>query len=299
MKPSERIDSEVKSARAAIESLALLCNKLADAVTDGKIMAMPEVPSPASVCWTDTYRFRAPSVALAALEAMKAKADPVRAACDEAASNNSRLAEALKTRLIACGLATQERETSRVRGKVKTEWVAAGWVQSLSRQVPTCSPMQGFDTAYERAKKDIAGWEQKEAQKSAEAERARELAKAADKHAQAVGVLAAKYGLTLPADDDDVLQAILAKNKYLRLAHYMQANRGDWTEGYDLARTGLDGFVVETDTDRAIAADVRSNCEREDVDGRYFRDSEWSYDRLFGMVAEELMADYLAITGNS
>jgi hypothetical protein len=88
-----------------------------------------------------------------------------------------------------------------------------------------------------------------------------------------------------------LLEAILRKNKYLYLAHYLSLNRGDWNDGYSYADTGLNGFTVETDEDKEIYADVCSYFE-DFSDGRVFRDSVWNYTRLFSMVSTDLMDDY-------
>jgi hypothetical protein len=76
----------------------------------------------------------------------------------------------------------------------------------------------------------------------------------------------------------------------------MCLNRGDWNDGYSYAKTGLEGFSIETSQDQEIYNCVSDICDDyEDVDGRYFRDCTWSYDVLFGMVAEqqpELYKDY-------
>ena len=54
---------------------------------------------------------------------------------------------------------------------------------------------------------------------------------------------------------EDILDVILEKDKYLRLAHYLLKNREDWNDGYSYAESGLNGFDVETETDKLIEDD--------------------------------------------
>lgn len=105
-----------------------------------------------------------------------------------------------------------------------------------------------------------------------------------------------KYELDITSDWEDLQRAIINKNKYLYLAHYLMRNRGDWSDGYSYAETGLDGFVIETEQDQEISDcinDIITTCD--DVDGRYFRDCKWSYDVLYGIVNKQnptLYEDY-------
>lgn len=95
------------------------------------------------------------------------------------------------------------------------------------------------------------------------------------------------------------LEFILSKNKYLHLAHYLQKNRGDWSDGYSYAETGLENFSIESDTDQKIYDEIKELIDDWDFDGRCFRDCNWNYSVLFGMVDDkDLMTDYEFITSN-
>lgn len=94
-------------------------------------------------------------------------------------------------------------------------------------------------------------------------------------------------GLPVGAEWYEVMSALIAKNKYLRLAYWMERNRGDWSDGFDYARTGLNGFTVENETDARIAACIQGHIDDWDGDGRVFRDCEWNYGRLFEMAKEQ------------
>jgi hypothetical protein len=106
-----------------------------------------------------------------------------------------------------------------------------------------------------------------------------------------------KYGCDPLSDVEDILTEILGKCKYLKLAHYLQENRNDWSEGYGIAECGLGGFTVETEEDQEIEDCLRKIIERDDgeVDGRYFRDCEYGYDFLFEKVDSVLYNDYLIV----
>jgi len=112
--------------------------------------------------------------------------------------------------------------------------------------------------------------------------------------------LRVKYGADPEDSAKDVLyDHVLPKNKYLRLYHYLLANRGDWSEGYDYAEQGIDGFSIETEEDQRIYDAIRDVIDNSDgfVDGRVFRDMELGYGHIFGLVKDEtLMADYNTLT---
>jgi flagellin-like hook-associated protein FlgL len=95
---------------------------------------------------------------------------------------------------------------------------------------------------------------------------------------------------------DDILDIILNKNKYLRLAHFLLMNRNDWNDGYHYAECGLDGFDVVDNVDRDIHADISRHIINWDGDGRCFRDTTYSYNVLFGMVNDgDLLKDYNSV----
>lgn len=133
-----------------------------------------------------------------------------------------------------------------------------------------------------------------------EAQRKLEQEEAKRKAEQDLMLLRAKYTPDNSGSDKyEVLHAILSKNKYLYLAHYLHMNRNDWNDGYDYAERGLDGFTVETPEDEKIYTEIRSLIDDSDyVDGRIFRDCNYSYDYLYGLVEDEqLLKDHQKIVG--
>lgn len=113
-----------------------------------------------------------------------------------------------------------------------------------------------------------------------------------------VALLRAKY---TPDDASSsswaIREAILSKDKYLHLAYWSERNRGDWSDGYDYAETGLTGFNVE---DGNVVDQEIKECIQEciysagdGVDGRIFRDCEYNYGVLYGMVKDKTLLDDL------
>lgn len=106
--------------------------------------------------------------------------------------------------------------------------------------------------------------------------------------------LSAKYKLNQDFDLEDILDHILALNKYLELAHYLQKNRGDWSEGCHYAKCGIKDFVVECEMDEQIVNDITRYFD-DFEDGRVFRDCKWNYNVLFQIAKEQnedLWSDY-------
>ena len=115
-----------------------------------------------------------------------------------------------------------------------------------------------------------------------------------------LGILLAKYDLSLDCDWNDVLDTVLEKNKYLRLAHYLEKNRDDWSNGCDYAETGLNGFEVENELDQKIYDDIIHYINNWDeyMDGRVFRDCKYNYGVLYGIAEEQnkdLVNDYYEV----
>jgi hypothetical protein len=96
---------------------------------------------------------------------------------------------------------------------------------------------------------------------------------------QKMGII--KESITLAID------TVLKKNKYLRLAYYLEKNRNDWNDGYDFAETGLDGFTIENGTDQEIYDEIQGLIDNWNNDGRVFRDCTWNYSVLYQLVGPQ------------
>lgn len=166
----------------------------------------------------------------------------------------------------------------------------AGYLEDLANAAPVIVPMYKeihYWSAYEaHAKKLIQDIEKKQIQQEREEyerTKKKDLAK-----------LAVKYDVDDIEDICSIKESILNKNKYLRLAHYLECNRTDWSDGYSYAESGIDGFIVETEDDAKIKNCIMTILINDDYpDGRSFRDCEWNYNVLYGMVNDdELLKDY-------
>lgn len=188
-------------------------------------------------------------------------------------------------------------ETTRSKTK---KWIGkrAGFIEDVKRVAPTWNEYSNhedkvrqlkvlLETEYGKAKDVIVKVEREEANKKKAAEDVHKLA-----------LLRAKYTPDNAMSGKwDILYAILAKDKYLNLAHYLEANRNDWNDGYDSAERGLQGFTIDNNEDQEIYDCIYKITQCEDVDGRYFRDCEYNYGVLFGKVDGALYKDYEIVKG--
>jgi hypothetical protein len=186
----------------------------------------------------------------------------------------------------------QQRDTKSRAMHPKYVSLPAGWIGDLSRNIPTTQytahkleaqqTRSHIEDTYRTAYRTIYDQEQKATKEKAKVENETKVA-----------FYKVKYGCDPLADIGDVLYSILGKCKYLRLAHYLEKNRGDWSDGYDYAEQGLNGFFAETEEDKEIEACISDIINDDsDIDGRYFRDCEYNYGELFAKADADLFADY-------
>ena len=192
---------------------------------------------------------------------------------------------------------TKEYKTNRSTKLTETRHYA-GYKGDLDRLMPaekkpldTVNMLSGVKRTYEeklRAARDIAN--------KAEAEKV----KVTQMHELAL--LRAKYTPDNPISDVHTIRdVILSKDKYLMLGYWLMRNREDWSDGYDNAEVGLSQFSIDSVEDAEIHASltdiIRSSYEEGGIDGRVFRDCEYSYGYLFGKVSDQsLFKDYEKIT---
>ena len=206
---------------------------------------------------------------------------------------NSVTRDAVILMLKNLGVPTSKYEYPSSRSK-KRDWIPCVWSSEIFHAFKTYSSslesskiklIETFDKIYKLNEDKKKAEEKKKQDEISRKESERELA-----------FLLSKYNLSITDDWNDLQRAIISKNKYLYLAHYLRLNRGDWNDGYSYAETGLSRFDVETPTDKEIYYEISNIVETyEDIDGRYFRDCEWNYDALFSLAKEqdnELFDDY-------
>jgi hypothetical protein len=170
----------------------------------------------------------------------------------------------------------------------------------IRKQIPTSYSEDVLD----ERKKDLLNqinryWEQ-EISKIREERLKKEQEQKEKEKNRKLALLLAKYDLSLDCDWRDVLEVILDKNKYLRLAHYLEKNRGDWSNGCNYAEEGLNSFTIENELDQKIYDCIHFYIENwfEYMDGRVFRDCEYNYSVLYGIAEEQdanLVSDYYEV----
>jgi hypothetical protein len=242
-------------------------------------------------------KFSSPQRAREAAKGVYDKSLVVKERNDEIAKANTALLSKLAQLLTNAGLPKTYSKTEYHGRRSKAVTVDHDWYEALRICVPTFHGWSDLERRYKDFLRQCDDWEREiaDAERKKQQEVAAQEAKA--KHDRVLGTLMVKYQMPLQADASELVDTILGKNKYLRLAHYLHLNRGDWSDGPDYAETGLNGFVEETETDKKISECLWPLITDWDGDGRVFRDCEWSYDRLFGLVSDlnpELLADYEA-----
>lgn len=252
---------------------------------------------------TSRYSYHKPSkkhvaeIAMQALEAARAKDVEAHERNIPALAHNQALRESIVATMKAAGIpdSWSERDTSSRARFPKNKTVSAGYLADLNKHVVVADGFAHATMTYESLKTryqtyaDEAGKEAErlEQERAAEADRQKEERR----KNLALASIILRYGLGEDADWPDVLDALRAKNQRLDLAVAMQQTRGDWSDGPYRVRDALNGFQIETTEDKDIANDVLS-CLEEFCDGRVFRDTTWSYDRLFASVEDQqLVAD--------
>lgn len=170
--------------------------------------------------------------------------------------------------------------------------VAAGYKADLTRIVVDDNYESALD-AVSRKRKQLQEWvdvaKKEERAKQVEAEKKEQEIK----KLRSFGIVASRYGLTENNTEYDLLESILAKDKYLRLGHYLLKNRNDSTDGPSYAERGLREFTADSELDKMIATDIQDAIDNWDGDGRCFRDIVCNYSYCFNLVHnEQLRNDY-------
>jgi len=234
-----------------------------------------------------------PTEALEALELTYIKAQEIDNKNIEISQHNNLLREKLIMLCESTGLKKTKRQLKK-RSYTKYEDVDEAWYAGL-RHAGISNGNTGHRDSkvfYTNEKAKIEKWKQEiEAERLAKEKE--EAAKKAEREKNLnLGYLITKYKLDKDCEEYEILDTILDKCKYLKLAHYLQKNRNDWNDGPDYAQLGLAGFTASSSTDEAIYREIYRLINDWDGDGRCFKDYEWNYSKLFAMVDEDLFSDY-------
>ena len=174
----------------------------------------------------------------------------------------------------------------------KSKTISAGYLDDLNRYIPTydsASIYLGYCTSIAA---DVTKYAEEAIKSIKELEQIKLVEEQEKKKNFLVTKMIIKYELPDTSSSSDVFWHIVNKDMYLRLAHYMSLNRGDWSDGCSYAETGLAGFSTNTPQDEEIFNEISDLCEDWEGDGRVFRDCEWNYSRIFELADKDLYKDY-------
>lgn len=234
-----------------------------------------------------------------ALAKYKAACDVVAEQNKEISQHNAKVIEKVEIFMGNIGVpskyTTSEYKSSRSSKKTTTTHSAGylGDLQRLIGSVPCPTDMRNYITQSQEQHRKLSNELIQKANEEAKKVRDQE-------NLHKLAALRVKY---TPEDFTstarNLLDGLLDKCKYLRLAHYLQENRNDWNDGYSYAECGLDGFTTDTPEDveiyECINNIIQDGYENGDIDGRIFRDCEYDYGALYGMTDPDLYKDYQII----
>lgn len=241
-------------------------------------------------------KFGSPEKARLAIESQLAKAKIASGMNQLKIKENRRILSEFEKLFSISGIPTSELKWKRN----KSERVDHKWFKEFKEEFDFSDPCSDCERNYAEAIRIIQKWE-KEIADAETAEKRRIQNEEKDRQRTAILVsLAPKYGLPITATAVEVRDAMLASCKYLRLSYYLEANRNDWNDGYSSDARGLAKFEVDPDKefDQQIYDEVSNIIDKEDVDGRYFRDSVWDYNSIRSLSYEDLLTDWSLMCDN-
>lgn len=256
------------------------------------ISPMKDYPNTPSIS-TYTYSKYVPLSKDKALELINswwAECEAIAEHNDKVRPNNIAIRDKIINMMLTLGLKQTDRVKKSTRSSKYIDTPAA-WYTAIMAQIPTGGFISHQETLKANMLTQVAKADADRQAAKQEAERLREQDLAKKRSDVTFVELCQKLELDpLTSCKDDILDSLLSKNKYLRLAHFLQENRNDWSEGPDFAERGLNGFHVVTDQDGDIYDEISELINEWDGDGRCFRDCTWNYDVIFGM-ADQFMVE--------
>lgn len=261
----------------------------------GKCMSSPQSYASDMSRWSTPSIDQVAAKAMRELEAARAVDVAMHDRNADAIANNAAVRAHVEAIMDGIGIPrswSQKDTKSRARYP-KTFSTPAGYLTDLVRE---CRTDDGFvaatntynmlltryteyaATAKAQAEKDAAAAERAQAMKVAQRKADIELV-----------TIIQRYSLPIESEWGDVLEALRGRDQRLDLAVAMRHVRGDWNDGCGAVESALGRFTIRTDEDKDIANDVLG-CTHDFEDGRVFRDTNWSYDRLFASAVDQVLA---------
>ena len=289
---------EAKYAKEYIDKLVNKINSLQETIDNltGKII--PVNPYTFGRVMASVYSYNNPKKARNEVEKLYQENIKIRDENKPAYENNLKVYSAIMNILKNAGIKEQyfDYPSSKARQK---KWIDYHWKSEIRSQISTIDYFENtVENVYKRKIKEIEEWEKKIEQENIQKQRELEKQQKDIEKKKVIAVMTVKYNLDIMSEAEDILYGLLNKNKYLHLAHYLEKNRGDWSDGYDYAEMGLSQFEIENSLDQKIYNNINNCIENWCCDGRVFRDCEYSYDILFDMVSKqdnELYNDYCKV----
>lgn len=213
---------------------------------------------------------------------------------------NKKIVEGITKFMQALGIPSSYRVPKKSRSRYQQyENINAGYITDCSK-IPQNDTFDSAKREHVEFEKKIVEYLQKKQQEIKAAEQVKVKEEASKKAIMDLARMQVKYG---EHDWSELLEIILAKNKYLALAHALLQNRNDWNDGYSYAESGLHEFSIESPYDQTIHDSIYDAIENWDGDGRVFRDlAVGSYDELFSIVSQnypDLYKDYQEISSHN
>ena len=235
--------------------------------------------------------YKTPEKAKTEVETLYQKSLSLKDENQAAVKNNCMVYDGLVKLISSVGIPSHYAKVINSRSG-KTKRVSMEWVDALKDLVKTEDEFPKVQRIYEEKMSEIAKWEKEIEEQKRKEELTRDAEKKKIENIKTLGRLENKYGLALTESGSEILDAILSKDKYLALGHALLMNREDWNDGPEYARNGLEEFKVESDLDQSIYMEINELINDWQEDGRCFRDADYGYDYLFGLVDKELLSDY-------
>jgi|GEM_PF-4832855 len=289
----------VKRAHSAIDDLAMELAQAKKELAEQRMLMtgklMPVTEYPIENIMVNVKSYQSPEKARQEIEATYHLLLALRFVNQDAIRNNRMIYENLLKLIISTGIASSHTRIINKKTR-KVNSMPVNWAKMLQSVIPMEDRWNLVQNVFDVKMKDVVDWEDQIAEEKKKQLEAAEQEEEKMKWNKQLAVLANKYGLPITADENEILETILSRDKYLLLGDALIRNRLDWSDGPSLVRNELEHFVVCDDIDKAIYANLSDCVNNWDGDGRVFRDCEYNYNRLFSMVDESLLNDYKMLT---
>lgn len=216
--------------------------------------------------------------------------------------SNNETYKALSNLLKRIGISEKYYGYRTNRSKQK-EWLYYNWVSEIYSQIPKDYSENKLEELIKKHKDSIQKIYDNEIKRIRDEEKKKEKERIEKERNKKLVYLLSKYDLELNCDWYNLLGKIINKNKYLRLAYYLELNRSDWHNGCSYAEMGLRDFSIDNELDQKIYDDITYYIDNwiDCKDGRCFRDCEYNYSVLYKIVAEQepdLFKDFQIVIEN-